>query len=269
MKVYPYLAESGPKRRKTMTHVLDLPGCIAVGPTTDEAVAATPEAIRLYLRFLERHGEAVDPDEPFTIELAEHVTEGGWLGNGDPSINFPRDLEPFTPEEAQEHLRQFRWMCEELADWAETQTDEELAANPAEKGRTARAILLHTIAPVGGYLAAALGGAKGFSALAAACERGEVPLDVAQRMLADMAEARVAEATPDQYAAVIQHTSGTRTLRKKMRHLLEHHWEHLAELSRRPGGRRCSWELGELSGSGGLAEGEGGAAGSDGLLDGF
>ena len=43
--------ESRPKRRKTQVHVLQLLGCIAQGPTTDEALVSPPEAIRLFLRF--------------------------------------------------------------------------------------------------------------------------------------------------------------------------------------------------------------------------
>ena len=54
---YALYLESGPQRRKTMVHALDLLGCVAVGPTTDAALAATPAAIRAYLRFLARHGE--------------------------------------------------------------------------------------------------------------------------------------------------------------------------------------------------------------------
>ncbi len=56
MTTYDLYRESGPLRRKTMVHVLDLPGCVAVGPTTEEAIAATSEAIRTYRRFLRRHG---------------------------------------------------------------------------------------------------------------------------------------------------------------------------------------------------------------------
>jgi predicted RNase H-like HicB family nuclease len=59
-----------------MVHVLDLVGCIAKGPTTDDALNRTPEAIRAYLRFLKRHGQAVDPGSEFETVVAEHVTKG-------------------------------------------------------------------------------------------------------------------------------------------------------------------------------------------------
>jgi len=61
---YGLYLEPGPKRRKTMVHVLDLLGCIANAPTTEDALAATPEAIEAYLRFLKRIGEDIDPDAP-------------------------------------------------------------------------------------------------------------------------------------------------------------------------------------------------------------
>ena len=67
---------SGPKRRKTMVHILDLPGCVAVGSTTDEALEATPEAIRAYLCFLKRHGQPTDSEAPFQTAVAEHITGG-------------------------------------------------------------------------------------------------------------------------------------------------------------------------------------------------
>ncbi len=98
MQTYKLYLESGPKKKKTMVHALDLVGCIAKGSTTDEALDRTPEAILAYLRFLKRHGQAVDPNSEFEIEVAEHVTEGEWLGSGDPALVFQPDLEPLTLE---------------------------------------------------------------------------------------------------------------------------------------------------------------------------
>ena len=45
MKTYGLHLESGPKRMKTMVHVPELLGCVANGPTTDAALAATPESM--------------------------------------------------------------------------------------------------------------------------------------------------------------------------------------------------------------------------------
>jgi predicted RNase H-like HicB family nuclease len=236
MPTYPLCLESGPKRRKTMVHVLDLLGCVATGPTTEAALESTPEAIRAYLRFLRRHGEAVDPDAPFTTPVAEHITEGEWLGNGSPYLVFAPDLKPVTAEELETFLRRFHGLSEELAAWAAAQTPKQLDAPPEDGGRTARAILLHVLAPVGGVLSAALGGATGFSRVAGAAERGEIPVVDALRLTDAMAAERVRATTPEERALVRRRPKEVRTLRKALRRMLEHDWEHLAELSRRPGG---------------------------------
>ena len=236
MTEYALYLESGPRRRKTMVHVLELLGCIANGPTTEAALAATPEAIRAYLRFLRRHGEPVDPDAPFETRVAEHITEGQWLGNGSPYVAFGPDLQPVTDEEVETFLRRFHWLCKELAAWAETQTDQQLDALPSGGGRPARAVLLHVLGPVGGYLSAALGGATGFSRVASAAERRELALSEALRQIDVMAAERVRVTTPDERVTVRERPRDIRTLRKALRRMLEHDWEHLAELSRRPGG---------------------------------
>ncbi len=233
---YGLYLESGPKRRKTMVHVLDLLGCVAVGPTTDDALAATPDAIRTFLRFLQRHGDRVDPEAPFDTEVVEHVTEGDWLGNGSPYLIFGPDLEPVSDADAESLLRRYTWLRDALAAWAEQQSDEGLDARPATGGRTARAILHHVLGASGGYLAAALGGAPGFSRIASAAERDEIAVAEALRRTVPLAIARVEATTPEERAAVRDLPAGPRTLRKALRRMLEHDWEHLAELSRRPGG---------------------------------
>jgi uncharacterized damage-inducible protein DinB/predicted RNase H-like HicB family nuclease len=236
MTTYDLYLESGPRRRKTMVHALDLLGCVAVGPTTGDALAATPDAIRAYRRFLHRHGAPVEPDTPFETRVVEHVTEGEWLGNGSPYLVFGPDLAPVTDEETETFLRRFGWLREELADWAEGRADEELDAPPAGGGRPARAVFLHVLGATGGYLSAALGGAPGFSAVHGAAERGELGLPEALRRQAAMAAGRVRATTPEERAAVRERPKDVRTLRKALRRMLEHDWEHLAELARRQGG---------------------------------
>lgn len=219
-----------------MAHVLDLLGCIAVGPTTEAALKATPEAIRAYLRFLRRNGEAADPDAPFETRVVEHVTEGQWLGNGSPYLLFGPDIEPLADEAIEVFLNRFRWLREELATWAASRTGEQLDASPEGGGRTARAVLLHVLGPTGAYLSAALGGAPGFSRIHGAAERGEMGLPEALRRMAAMVVERIRATTPEERAAVRQRPRDVRTLRKAIRRMLEHDWEHLAELSRCPGG---------------------------------
>lgn len=234
--IYDLYLESGPRRRKTMVHVLDLLGCVAVGATTEEALEATPEAIRLYLKFLQRQGEAVDPKTEFETRITEHITEGEWLGNGSPYLMFAPDYEPVRDEEIEIFMRRFEGLREELTSWAMTQGEEQLNATPEAGGRTAQAILLHVLGATGGYLSAALGGAPGFSRVYGLAERGEISPVEALQESGEMAVERVRSTTAEERSAVRVRPKDTRTLRKAIRRMLEHDWEHLVELSRRPGG---------------------------------
>ncbi|HEX5368691.1 MAG TPA: type II toxin-antitoxin system HicB family antitoxin [Dehalococcoidia bacterium] len=236
MTEYALYLESGPKRRKTMVHVPELLGCVATGPTTDETLAATPDAIRAYLRFLQRHGEPLDSEASFTTRIAEHVTKGDWLGNGSPYLVFATDLEPIEQPELETHLRRFDAIREALAAWAEAQGDAQLEATPDVKGRTARAILLHVLGATGAYVAAAVGNTSGFSRIHTLAERGEMALPEALRRTGSMVKQRFLETTPEERSAVIEKSTTIRTLRKALRRTLEHDWEHLVELARRPGG---------------------------------
>jgi predicted RNase H-like HicB family nuclease/uncharacterized damage-inducible protein DinB len=235
MTEYALYLESGPQHRKTMVHVLGLLGCVATGPTTEAALKATPEAIGAYLRFLHRHGEPVDPAAPISTRIAQHIAETAiFIGQGSPYITFEPDLEPVSESEIETFLAHFRWMREELTAWVETQSDNQLDAKP-EAGRSARGVLLHVMS-VGGYLSVSLGGAPGFGTVQGKAERGDISLAEGLRTVAALAAERVRAATPEQRRAVLQRPQNVRTLRKALRRTLEHDWEHLAELSRHPGG---------------------------------
>jgi len=228
--------ETGPKRRKTMVHALDLLGCVAVGNTTDEALAAAPQAIISYRRFLRDSGEQVDASPRFTTRVAQMITEGQWLGNGSPYIVFEHDLKPVTAREIDTFLARLHAIYERVGSWAETQRDTQLD-KPVTGARTNRAVLLHTLGAPGAYFSAALSGAPGFSRIASAAERGELPIAEAFRHVIERSDEVIRATTREQRAAVRERGGGrTYTLRKALRRALEHGWEHLAELSRRPGG---------------------------------
>ena len=233
---YALYLESGPKRRKTMVHVLDLLGCVAVGPTSEEALAATPDAIRAYLRFLERIGEQVAPEAPFTTYVEEHVTEGVWLGNGDPYILYGPELAPMSQAEVELLTNRMVKLREELAAWAEAADEATLSATVPGSSRSSRAILLHVLGPTGAYLAPVLGTISGVSALHTKAERGEIPIAEALRQSMVIVAERLRSATEEQRTKPVERPKEVRTLRKSLRRTLEHDWEHLAELSRRPGG---------------------------------
>lgn len=235
MHTYDLHLESGPKRKKTMVHVLELLGCVAVGPTTKEAIEATPDAIRAFRRFLRRHGEEIDPDQPFETSVVEHITEGDWLGNGSPYLIFDADLAHLTDDEVERYVHRMRWLDEELGAWAAMRSPEQLDAKPAT-GRAARDVLLHVLGAQGSYFSAALAGAPGFGKVHGAAERGEMPLPEAFHRVAELVAERIANATPEQRNAVRELSSRSYTLRKAFRRALEHAWEHYAELSRRPSG---------------------------------
>lgn len=229
---YDLYLESGPKRRKTMVHVLALPGCVATGATTEEALATTPDAIRVYLAWLARHGEPSPPGEEFTTRVVEHITEGDWLGNGSPYLIFSPDLEPLTDAEVEAALARISWLHDDLADWLAAHSTD-LDTKPSDGARPDRAVALHVLGASGTYLAAALGGAPGFSRLHTQAERGEIALPVALRQAAALVSARVRSTTKEERPAVRVLPSGRYTMRKALRRTLEHAWEHLAELERR------------------------------------
>ena len=91
---------------KTMVHVLDLLGCVATGPTTEEAVARTPAMIRAFLELLHRHGEKADPTAAIETAIADHVTEGDWLGNGSPYQLYNHTVGPPVAEATVPQRRQ-------------------------------------------------------------------------------------------------------------------------------------------------------------------
>lgn len=236
MPEYALYLESGPQRRKTMVHVPALLGCIANGATTEEALQATPDAILAYLRFLRRAGEEADPAGPVSTRIAEHVTEGQWLGNGSPYVTYGPDLEPVAAEEMPLLINRLLRLREEIAGWADTLDGAARDATVAGSSRSNRAILLHVLGPTGAYLSPVLGTIAGISRLQTAAERGQVEIAEALRQATSLVVERLRSVTAEERSNVIQRPKEIRTLRKALRRMLEHDWEHLVELSRRPGG---------------------------------
>jgi hypothetical protein len=63
-----------------------------------------------------------------------------------------------------------------------------------------------------------------------------MPLAEGLRQVEEIMSERLRETTPQQRSEVLERGQIVRTLRKQVRRTLEHDWEHLAELSLRPGG---------------------------------
>lgn len=235
MTEYALYLESGPKKRKTMAHVLDLLGCVASGPTTEAALEATPEAIRAYLRLLRRHGEAVEPEAAFTTRVAAHVMEGSWIGNGDPVPGFAPDFQPLTLEDQQAYLRRLAWMQADLLSLVRGLPRERLLAGPQEGGRPILVILQHVAGAHYAYFQTPLSRPEGLSAVLRAIESG--PDGVADNLarLFQASGASLEAMTDEQRAQMAPHGEKTWSARRGLRRMLEHNWEHLREIERRMG----------------------------------
>lgn len=230
---YALYLESGPRRRKTMVHVLDLLGCTAQGPTTEEALKATPEAIREYLRFLQRYGEAVDPEAAFDTVVAVHVTEGSWIGNGDPIPGFAPDFQPLTAEELARYLRRLEWMQSELLSVVRDIPPGRLEASREGESRTISRILGHIAGAHGVYLRYIVGKVDGLSGALKAVEQSPDDVAASLALVWEVCNARLEQLTETEREQPVQHGQLTWTARRGVRRMLEHVWEHMQELSTR------------------------------------
>jgi len=233
MTEYSLYLESGPKRKRTMVHVLDLLGCIAQGPTTEAALEATPDAIRAYLGFLQRYGEKADPLEFFTTRVVEHVTEGNWLANGDPTPGFAPDFEPLGPRELRLHLQRLDWMLAELLELVGELSEAQLLAQP-ETGRTLHHILQHMAESHGVYLRYLVGKVDGLAALLRSIEHA--PAEAMAAILTElwaMSQARLRNLSDEERDLLVPHGQVTWSARRCLRRMLEHTWEHYLEIAAR------------------------------------
>jgi predicted RNase H-like HicB family nuclease/uncharacterized damage-inducible protein DinB len=231
MTLYPLYLESGPKRKTTMVHVPDLLGCVATGPTTDEALARTLDAIRAFLRFLRRHGTDADPAAEIGTEVAEHVTQGLWLGNGSPSIVFACDLEPLTPADAETFIARLEWMRAEMLAVIDGLGDETWEDKP-ETARSVRRIVEHISGAEYSYVRL-FGKLPGISGPGATEKMTRDELLTWTAHLQQSEFARLRALTDLERTEVVQQGQSIRTARKVVRRMLEHQWEHLRELQER------------------------------------
>lgn len=227
---YPLYVETGPKKRKTVVHVLDLLGCIAQGPTTDEALRATPEAIKEYLRFLKSHGEAVDPDIEFTSMIAELNLEGNFFG----SSGWKPDFEPLSEEELKVHLRRLEWMQSDLLELVGELTPDRLAEKP-ESGRAIGHILQHIAGAHKEYVRLTVGRIEGASALIKKAEKEpETVLGVLDELWV-LTNPRLHAMTETERTQQVPHGQTIWTAHRGLRRMLEHNWEHMQEIRSRLG----------------------------------
>ena len=234
MTEYAVFVESGPKRRKTMVHVMDLLGCVANGPTTAEALEATPAAIRKFLDMLMRHGDDVDPGVEITIAIAAHMMEGSWIGQGDPIAGFATDFVPLTRAELEPFRTRLGWLHEEFLALIDRVPAELMPVKP-EVGRDIYDIIRHTAASHGVYLRQIVGKVEGLNAAYKPIEQGTDDLPAALTRYWAVMDARLAALTDDELTGQFRHGQLIWTARRGIRRMLEHEWEHMMEIEARLG----------------------------------
>ena len=110
-----------------------------------------------------------------------------------------------------------------------------LSVGPAGGGRSPAAILSHVAGAEWAYASSTLGTLPGGSAAVAAIERaGEDPWE-ALASERDKLVARLEALTDEELSAVVERGDGKppRSVRRMLRRMLEHEWEHVRELSSR------------------------------------
>lgn len=231
---YKLYLESGPQRKTTLVHVIELLGCVANGKTTDEAIESTPDAIRAYLRYLKRHGEDVEPTEPFTTRVAEHITKGDFLGHGSPQAVYAPDLRPLRPADLARLLCWLEWSRAELLRLVKGLDDRALHAKP-ERGRSLHDILKHVGEAEPQYLTSFLGRVQALTAAGNAIYHGKVDIREGLRAERQAAIERLRAVSAGERTAIQRTPGRVRSLRRSIRRTLEHEWEHRREIAERLG----------------------------------
>lgn len=235
MKEYALYLESGPRQRKTMVHVLDLLGCVVRGATTEEALEVTPAGIQRYLRFLRRHGEKVDSEDAFTTAVAEHVMEGPWLGNGNPTPGFGPDFQELGVDELEFYLRRADWLLEDLLGLIGTLPSEQQLAEPDGRGRPIFRIVEHIAESQYAYLRSILGAMAELPAALRVMREGPESLPDSLVDVWKIIRTRLETMTDAERGQSVQRGQVTWSAKRALRRLLEHPWEHMLEIAERLG----------------------------------
>jgi uncharacterized damage-inducible protein DinB/predicted RNase H-like HicB family nuclease len=233
MNEYALYLESGPRRRKTMVHVLDLLGCVVRGATTEQALDVTPAGIQRYLRFLKRHGEAVDPKAAFTTAVAEHIMEGPWLGNGNPAPGFGPDFQSLDGHELDIFLLRMDWMLVDLIALLGDIPLEDQLVEQESAGRSISRIIEHIAESQYAYLRVILGKQDELPAVLRGLREDPGSWHTALKNLWAMMRVCLEEMTEDERTGTVQRGQVTWTARRALRRLLEHPWEHMLEIAER------------------------------------
>lgn len=233
METYALYLESGPKMRITMVHVIDLLGCIATGRTTEEALVATPLAIKTYKEFLHKNGEPLDPAAEFSTMVAEHVIQGPWIGYGDPEPGFTPDFEPIESADLDLCLNRARFMQQEMMTLISGLTQAEMHAVPANGHRPLYNILLHATEAQLHYLTYLVGKMDALKPSRTALTSDPEKIQETYADFNQVLLGRFANLSAEERALGVPHGKMIWTARRGLRRLLEHNWEHLMEIRTR------------------------------------
>lgn len=231
MRIYGLFVETGPQRKSTNVYVTDLLGCVLFRRTADQAIAGAPEEIRAYLRWLHGHGEPVDPDAPFGTRVQHESRAGGFIG----SARLDEDLAPVTAAEVATYARWLEWGRADLLALVEGLDRRRLDHQPAS-GRTLRGILEHVLGADKGYVYSVFRTTKSVGDPTNAALAGKLDLRVALAEARAAAVERIRASTPAERKSVRQGGASTYTLRRCLRAMLGHEWEHRREIEARLAG---------------------------------
>jgi uncharacterized damage-inducible protein DinB/predicted RNase H-like HicB family nuclease len=230
MATYDLSLETGPQRKKSLVHVLALLGCVAEGKTADEAVAAAPEAIRAYLRYLSRHGERVNMDANIDVRVADENLAGLFSGQA----MWPADRKPLAPKDLARYVRWLEWSREDLLALVNEIDEKRFRTKPAS-GRSLREILLHVLDADKAYVYGLVGVFKAMGDPTNAALKGQLDLRVALANSREVAVERLAKLTPQERAKVRTAGKSLVSAHRMIRRMLEHEWEHRREIAARLG----------------------------------
>lgn len=228
MRTYDLFVETGPQRKSTSVYVIDLLGCVLFRRTADQGIADAPDEIRAYLRWLQGHGEQVDPDAPFATRVKHESNAGGFIG----SARIDEDLAPVTAAEIATYTRWLEWGREDLLALVDGIDRRRLEHKPAS-GRTIRGILEHVLGADKGYVYSVFRTTKSVGDPTNAALAGKLDRRVALREARAAAIERIRATTPAERTTARQGGQSTYTLRRCLRSMLGHEWEHRREIEAR------------------------------------
>ncbi len=222
---------------RSMAHILDLPGCSAIGHTREEAQANLRAAAQGYHLWLNSHGDfTAHPDEPVELEMVEVVEGVAPLTPGDAAAVFRPEREPLDDATLARGLRLMAYSRSDLTTAVNALSEADLDRPADAEWSSLRRLLEHVANSEEWYISRL--GAEDHPYHLAMNARFETA-EVRVRLVAvrEMAVRRLAVLTPAERSAVFtravytDHPDEEWTARKVLRRFVEHEREHLAQIT--------------------------------------